>query len=154
MLVLLVALALAGHSGSQGTSSFVVDDAGAVAVRIELAEADLPDLCGVDLAHGDVSLQEARLARAVARGLPAWVVLTADGARRCAMQGAAHTRLGGGVVRLSATAVCTDARDLPATPHTLQVDWGLFAGTPLDHVSVARFVRQRTTIESGVAICR
>ena len=136
--VLLTAAPLAAaHNGSQGTSQLVVDAAGGIDVTIELSAPDLVDLCGVELGRTDARV----VTQALARGMPAWLVLATDDGRRCPLRETSFSEGPPLVVRLHAHAQCTDARGAPQLPRVLVIDWGLFAGTRLDHVSVARLVR-------------
>lgn len=128
--VLLAALfVVPGHSRSEGRSRFSLDAEGRVAVAITVGEPDLPELCNVDLALPDRAGEEQKLARCLARDIPLLVRLKADG-RPCRLT---YERFEArqGVVVIEARGQC------PTLPATFVVDWGLFAGGGLDHVSVA-----------------
>lgn len=133
MAPLLIALALLGpgHSRSEGKSSFRLHDDGRVAITVQLADLDLPELCNVDFSVADRIGEEAKLSRCLESGLARWLRVSADG-RACPIaygRWTARER----TVAIEAQAQCE------GRPGTLTVDWGLFAGGALDHVSVAMF---------------
>ncbi|OGQ09739.1 MAG: hypothetical protein A2138_11055 [Deltaproteobacteria bacterium RBG_16_71_12] len=131
--MLAVALALTllapSHSRSEGKSRFVLDEDGRVAVTIELGEPDLPELCNADLTVAERAREEQKLTRCLETGLPRWLRITAD-ERACPI---AYRRFSeeARTITIDAQAVCA------APPRRLVIDWGLFAGSALDHVSVA-----------------
>ena len=136
-IVLAFSTSAAAHQRSEGRSAFVVDESGRVDVRIEIGWLDVPELCDADLLVEPArkSEMEARLAACLARDVPALVRLKADGAPcRVAYDrfDAKPAPTGGGTLDIRATADCGQL------PHVLVVDWGLFAGSALDHVSVTR----------------
>lgn len=127
-------LVVPGHSRSEGRSSFIVDEQGGVAVEITLGEIDLPELCDVnfldDPAGRQRDVEERKLDRCLARDIPLLVRLKADG-KPCRMSYDGFSA-NSGVVVIAASARC------PLLPEELVIDWGLFSGSALDHVSVAR----------------
>lgn len=131
MLALAVALALAtpAHSRSEGKSTFRLAEDGRVAIAITLGTVDLPELCNADLTVADRAGEEAKLTRCLEQGLARWLRLTGDG-RACPVA-YARWRERERTVVIEAHGVCA------ALPRELVIDWGLFAGSALDHVSVA-----------------
>jgi hypothetical protein len=135
--MLLVALLLVSHAGSQGKSRFDIDDSGEVRVTVELSALDLPELCNVELSVSPArrAEQEDRLDACIERGFPFWLRLSAD-ATACPLKADGWRELEPptvpAVVALSATARC------PAGAQRVVIDWGFFSGTPLDHTNVAR----------------
>lgn len=131
MLAPLLALTLLtpAHSRSEGKSTFHLDESGRVTIAVTLADADLPELCNVDLSVAERAREEAELSRCLEEGLARWLRLSGD-SRPCPI---AFRRWSGRerTVLIEADALCA------ALPRTLVIDWGLFAGAPLDHVSVA-----------------
>jgi|GEM_PF-1364673 len=131
------AAALLGHSRSEGSSRFEIQPRDRVQVTIQLLQLDLPELCEVDLSITDRArhLRELqRLEACVESGLPRWVRLqTSDG--HCVF---ASTSVGRGeelAVYINGFATCP-----PLPGQTLTIDWGLFAGQRLDHVSTATVI--------------
>jgi hypothetical protein len=134
-LVLCASTPAAAHSRSQGASRFVFHDDGRVDVVVELSDLDVPELCDVDFGTKDPvrrALADERLTACAARGFARWIHLSADGSA-CEVGFSRWERLAGRDLALLGDARC--ARDADV----VVVDWGLFAGTPLDHVSVATF---------------
>lgn len=131
MLALFVALTLLApaHSRSEGKSSFSLDETGRVAISIQLSDADLPELCNVDFTVPDRTRAEAELSRCLEQGLAGWLRLNGDG-HPCPV---AYLRW---KPRERTITVEAEAR-CAALPRQLVLDWGLFAGGALDHVSVA-----------------
>lgn len=131
---LLVLLAIAAHSRSEGTSRFRVDASGRVDIAVELTRLDLPELCDVDLALVDPARRaamEQRLDLCIERSLPAWLRLRVDDAACTVLPG--RWRRGDGlVIELGTEATCP-----PPTGHAVTIDWGLFHGSTLEHVSAA-----------------
>lgn len=131
MLPLALALALLAptHSRSEGKSRFVLDEGGRVAVAIQLGEPDLPELCNADLTVAERAREEQKLTGCLETGVPRWLRLSADG-RSCPV---AYQRWSeqARTLTIDAVAMCH------AAPRRLTIDWGLFAGSALDHVSVA-----------------
>jgi hypothetical protein len=124
-------LALPGHSRSEGRSSFAVDEEGRVSVQITVADADLPELCNADFSVRDRrELEEQKLGACLARDLPLLVRVKGDG-KACKLAYDRFTE-NKGVVVIEASGTC------PSLPHELVIDWGLFQGGALDHVSVAK----------------
>lgn len=128
-------LLLAGHSASQGKSSFDIAADGTVDIEIQLSALDLPELCNVDLSVRDRATEEARLDTCVTRGLPMWLRISSDlGSCPISTTGwhQVEAKTVPPVVALDGGARCSaDAR-------SITIDWGLFAGSPLDYTSVAR----------------
>lgn len=131
MLAPLLALALLApvHSRSEGKSNFRLEADGRVAVNIQLGEADLPELCNADLTVAERAREEEKLSRCLEGGLGRWLRLTADG-QSCPL---AYQRWSESArtITIEAQGVC------PRLPRALVIDWGLFAGSALDHLSVA-----------------
>jgi hypothetical protein len=130
------AAALVGHSRSEGRSRFeVVGDR--VQITIELLQLDLPELCEVDLSLTDQDRrrqEEQRLHQCVERGLPRWLRLqTLEGS--CSVVSTGVRRGEGLAVFMDGVATCP-----PLPGQTLMIDWGLFAGQRLDHVSTTTVV--------------
>ena len=119
------------HSRSEGKSSFKLEESGRVAITVQLAEADLPELCNADFSVAERAREEEKLSRCLEQGFARWLRVAADD-RPCPV---AYQRWSTRerTVLLEAEALC------PALPAELVVDWGLFAGAPLDHVSVGLF---------------
>lgn len=130
LLAVLLALGPA-HSRSEGKSVFTLTKDGRVAVQIVLAKVDIPDLCDADLSLRDIAAEERKLTRCLARDIPLLLRLRGESSP-CAVR---YDRfdVNAGRVVISAHAECGQL------PRTLTVDWGLFAASPLDHVSTARF---------------
>lgn len=134
--VLVAVASLVGHSRSEGRSRFEVEG-DRVQITIELLQLDLPELCEVDLSLTDPDRrrhEERRLDACVETGLPRWLRLqTLTGS--CAVVSTGVHRSDGLAVFIDGVATC---------PHlageTLIIDWGLFAGQRLDHVSTATIV--------------
>lgn len=136
--VVMLALALPGHSRSEGTSRFVADAVtDRVAITINLVTLDLPELCEVDLSLSDPDkrhLEEQRLQACVEGGLPEWLRLRTD-AGACQVVARGVERGPGLEVTFTGTAACPPLRGA-----TVTIDWGLFASTRLDHISTATIV--------------
>jgi hypothetical protein len=134
---LLVALALGGHSRSEGTSRFELLGQDRIAIAVELSVLDLPELCDVDLTLSDPERRRAearRLDACVEAGYPRWLRLaTTDGACTLSADGVESGE--SLVVALRANAVCP-----PLPGSTLTIDWGFFSGQRLEHMSVATVV--------------
>ncbi|MCC7072764.1 MAG: hypothetical protein IT383_15665 [Deltaproteobacteria bacterium] len=131
MLALAVALALAApaHSRSEGKSSFALRSDGRVAITITLGTVDLPELCNADFSVAERAREEEKLTRCLEQGLPHWLRLSAD-ERGCPVA-FSRWRERERTVVIEAQALCAEL------PRTLVIDWGLFTGSALDHVSVA-----------------
>jgi hypothetical protein len=133
---LVAAAALLGHSRSEGRSRFEVDG-DRVRISIELLQLDLPELCEVDVSLTDPDRrrhEEQRLDACVETGLPRWLRLqTLDGT--CTVVSTGVRRGEGLAVFIDGVATCP-----PLAGETLILDWGLFAGQRLDHVSTATVV--------------
>lgn len=127
--LLAAALLVPGHSRSEGRSRFTLDEEGQVAIEITLGDVDLAELCDADLAGGNRALAEKKLLRCLERDIPVLVRLRGDEMPCPAVFDSFEEQ--GRVVLLRAHARCA------ALPRSLVVDWGLFASSPLDHVSVA-----------------
>jgi hypothetical protein len=123
-------LSLSAHSRSEGRSSFVLDPEGRIAVQIVLSDLDLPELCNVDFSVRDRAAEEQKLTRCLHKDVPLLVRLTADD-KPCKIA-FDHFAENKGTITIEASGLC------PTFPRTLRIDWGLFAGSPLDHVSVAK----------------
>lgn len=134
---LVAAAALVGHSRSEGRSRFELQPGDRVGITIELLQLDLPELCEVDLSLTDPDRrrhEEQRLAACVEAGLPRWLRLqTLEG--RCTVVSAGVRRGEGLAVFIDGVATCP-----PLAGQTLIIDWGLFAGQRLDHVSSATVI--------------
>lgn len=135
------ALALASHSRSEGRSTFLVDEHGRVSIEIILSEADMPDLCDINLAVADPALREERerlLAACLERDLPTLLRVRERDDRNPNAPDAPcpvvmeRSEAKNAVVNITAHAAC------PTFPRQLVVDWGLFASTALDHVNIAK----------------
>lgn len=129
--VLLLSASVEAHSRSEGKSSFKLQESGRVAIAVQLAETDLPELCNVDFSVADRPREEEKLSRCLEQGFARWLRVGADG-HPCPVAYQRWSEKERTVV-LDAEALC------PTLPAELVVDWGLFAGAPLDHVSVALF---------------
>jgi hypothetical protein len=125
---LLVPAAAAAHSASRGQSRWVVDEAGDVAITIDVREDDVLDLFDIDVAHDD---ERPALAPRLQKTLPRVLKLSGDG-RPCALQDIDWTRRGQRTIQLRARADCA------AGVRRLVVDWGLSAHGSLDLVSHAQ----------------
>ncbi|MDP2342837.1 MAG: hypothetical protein Q8O67_17910 [Deltaproteobacteria bacterium] len=132
--VVVVAAMLSAHNASQGTSAFVVDDAGKIAVSIKVLETDLPELCDVEINLADPArrlLAEQKLESCVAREFPSWLRLRADDVD-CVVS-AGRVEHGAGLqINLYADALCD-----PPARRSITLDWGLFQHTTLDHQSTS-----------------
>ena len=133
-----LALGLAGHSRSEGSSQFVVDsDANRVAITIDLLTVDMPELCDVDVSLSDSDQrrhEEQRLRACVERGLPGWLRLHTDEGD-CQVVAVDVKRGQGFAITFTGIANCPSLAGA-----TLTLDWGLFASTRLDHISTATIV--------------
>ncbi len=131
MLALAVALALAApaHSRSEGKSTFALAADGRVAITITLGTVDLPELCNADFTVAERAREEEKLTRCLEQGLGRWLRLAGD--ERACPVAFLRWRERERTVTIEAQAVCA------APPRALVIDWGLFAGSALDHVSVA-----------------
>jgi hypothetical protein len=118
------ALLVPGHNRSEGRSRFRLEPSGDVDVEIRLGVGDVPDLCPTE-----------PLAPCLRRSLPLLLKLRADG-RPCEV-GFVDDTTADGVVVLHAHARCAATGTEPL-PRELVVDWGLFAASDLDHVSIAQ----------------
>jgi hypothetical protein len=138
-----LALLVAVHTSSQGRSSFTLDDDGRVAVVVEVSYADVAELCSAPGVLDD----DARLSSCLERTLPQSIKLHALDAREhaCPLQfdrfekrdvpGVDASGAKNGTLAMFASADCG------AMPDELVVDWGLFFGSTLDHVSVAKLAQ-------------
>lgn len=133
-----LALGLAGHSRSEGSSQFVVDpDVNRVAITIDLLTVDMPELCDVDVSLSDPDQrrhEEQRLRACVERGLPGWLRLHTDEGD-CQVVAVDVKRGQGFAITFTGIANCPSLAGA-----TLTLDWGLFASTRLDHISTATIV--------------
>ena len=130
--VFAAALSLVGHNNSEGSSRFVVDEHGKIAITLQLLELDMPELCDVDFAGSDaVADNEDRLSACVRAGLPSWLRLRV-GDEAC-------TIVGDGWRRLSALQLVVEGTASCGRPvgRALTIDWGLFASKELEHVNSA-----------------
>ena len=142
--VVVVGLALASlapaHARSEGRSSFVVSDSGRVSIEIDIALPDVPELCNADLLVSEPrrAEMESKLSTCLERDFSTWLRLRAvraDGDRACHVAFERYELVrtaDSGTLAIHGVADCGD--DL----RTLVIDWGLFASTSLDHVSIAR----------------
>lgn len=133
--VIAAVLSLAGHNNSEGSSRFVVDEHGRVAISLQLLELDMPELCDIDFAGTDaIDVNEARLTACVRAGLPRWL--------RLGVGNDACTIVGDGWHRLSALQLVIEGTASCARPvgKALTIDWGLFGGKELEHVNSAVIV--------------
>jgi hypothetical protein len=134
--VVVAAASLLGHSRSEGRSRFTIDG-DRVQIAIELLQLDLPELCEVDLSVSDPDRRRheaQRLDACVETGLPRWMRLqTLDG--RCTVVSTGVRQGEGLAIFIDGVATCP-----PLAGGTLIIDWGLFAGQRLDHVSTATVV--------------
>jgi len=134
VVAVLSALALVGHSRSEGRSRFEIQPGDRVGISVQLLTLDLPELCEVDLSLSDPDRQRREAQRfeaCVERGLPRWLRLSTDGGA-CAVSSSGTRRGEGLEVFIDGVAACP-----PLAGHTLTIDWGFFAGQRLDHVSTA-----------------
>lgn len=133
--VLLVALSVVpAHSRSEGRAKFKLDDTGRVDVKITLSTLDMPELCDLDLSASDPAVRAERIGRldtCIRTQLP--VLLKVRGDSSCAVV-VESTHVEKGTVSIDAMASCPDFPQERVT-----IDWGLFAGQPLDHVAVTTF---------------
>jgi len=133
--VIAAALSLVGHNNSEGSSRFVVDEHGKVAISVQLLELDMPELCDVDFAGTDaVAVNEARVTDCVRAGLPRWLRLRV-GNEACTIVGDGWHRLSALQLVIEGTASCTRP-----VGRALTIDWGLFGGKELEHVNSAVIV--------------
>ncbi len=133
-LVVAVASAVIGHNASQGTSAFVVHDNGKISIHLEVLEADLPELCDVEINIADPVRRQAALQKlesCAAREFPHWLRFHLDAAP-CTVLAGRWSHGAGLLIDLYAEAVCEE----PAG-HTLTMDWGLFQQSSLDHQSAS-----------------
>ncbi len=138
-LALLAALSFGGHMRSEGRSSFSIDDTGLVEIEIEIGFLDVPELCNADLLVEPARADEMRrrLAACLTRDMPQVLRVRGD-ERACPVvflrteDKPAPGDARGGTLRIFARADCG------ALPRALIVDWGLFRGSSLDHVSIAK----------------
>jgi hypothetical protein len=135
-LALALALVVAGHTSSEGRSSFTLDESGRVKIRIEIGFPDVPELCAtVNLFDGRARpLMDQKLEACLERTIPLEVKLRGD-ERPCPVVVDRHEIVDAppsGTLAIEASADCQQL------PRVLVIDWGLFTGSPLDHVSVAR----------------
>lgn len=129
MLGVVVAALVAAHNTGEGAARFDVDKDGRVDVRIDLVEPDLKDLCDVDFAVVDPEkkrLADEQLDVCVSNGLAQWLRLRVDG-HDCKVGGGRARHGDALAVVVEGEAACVAGGD------SLTIDWGLFAGTPLDH---------------------
>jgi hypothetical protein len=123
---------LAMHAASQGRSSFSLDESGRVAVVVEIGYADVPELCASGLAD------DVQLSSCLERVVPQSIKLRAD-QHACPLRFDRFEKRdvagGNGTLAMFASADCG------ALPDELVVDWGLFFGSNLDHVSVAKLAQ-------------
>ena len=140
-LVVVVATSIGAHNRSEGRSSFVIQEAGRVDVLIELNGLDVPDICNADLLVEEARkpMMRERFAACLTTTLPQLLRLKADD-KPCRV---AYDRFdeipappNADTVRIFAGADCGGAAH--ELPSKIVVDWGLFAGNALDHVSVAK----------------
>ena len=141
------ALSLLGHNDSEGSSRFVVDADGGVAISVQLLELDLPELCDVDFADADNrDANEAKVDACVKGGLSSWLRLRVAN-RPCSIVGGSWHRLTALQLVIEGKASCPRPAD-----ERLTIDWGLFAGKELEHVNSAVIVlpdgRERSTLFS------
>lgn len=135
--VVALALALAAHSASQGTSRFVLDDIGDVDISVGITESDLPELCDVDFGVVDPAkkrMMQERLDVCVQTGMPQWLRLRVDNDACTLSPGS--VRQGEGM----AFTLLSSARCPAPAGRSFVIDWGLFAGAPFDHQSTATIV--------------
>jgi hypothetical protein len=126
---------LPAHARSEGRAKFKLDDTGRVDVKITLSTLDMPELCNLDLAVSDVNVRAERLRlldTCIRKDLPSLLRVRAD-ATSCNVV-VASTAVEKGTVSIDAMASCPQFPDARVI-----VDWGLFAGHPLDHVAVTTF---------------
>lgn len=133
--VLLLALSVVpAHSRSEGRAKFKLDDTGRVDVKITLSTLDMPELCDLDLSASDPAVREQRLRKldmCIRTQLPVLLRVRADGMCNVIVENVAVEK---GTVSIEAMASCaTFPRE------RVTIDWGLFAGDPLDHVAVTTF---------------
>jgi hypothetical protein len=140
--VVAVAVTVAAHNRSEGSSRFVVGEHD-VQIEVNMLKLDLPELCEVDLSVSDIVKRDAetvRLRQCVEGGMSRWLRLRsegadekdgADGADGACIVGPGDVRVGDDLsITLSTRASCP-----PLAGRTLVIDWGFFAGQRLDHVS-------------------
>lgn len=133
---LALALAVALHSRSEGRAKFKLDESGLLDAKITLSTLDMPELCDIDLSNSDPAVREERLGvlhACIEREIPQLLRVRADASTPCNV-----IVLRSGVEKM---VVAIDARaQCPAFPdERITIDWGLFAGQPLDHVTVTTF---------------
>ena len=135
--LLFAALALLpAHSRSEGRVKLKLDDTGRLDVKITLSTLDMPELCDLDLSASDKAVRDERIGRldtCIRKELPVLLRVRADASTACNVV-VASTTVEKGTVAIDAMASC------PSFPNEcVTIDWGLFAGHPLDHVSVTTF---------------
>ena len=134
--VLVLGSGVAAHNRSEGRARFVLEESGRLDVKITLSTLDMPELCNLDLSTTNEGLRAERLSQldvCVRRDLPRLLRATADAGTACPVL-VERTGVERMTVSIDAIANCPRLPD-----ERLRVDWGLFAGTPLDHVAVTTF---------------
>ena len=120
------ALSVSAHDLALGSSRFVLDEKGVVAIEIDMEARDVLELLDVDVALPE----EAALLERRAEVLTRYLRVHADGAR-CPLGAPRWQPVPPGGVRFSFEARCR------AAPERLSIDWGLSTLTPLDLRSAA-----------------
>lgn len=134
-LALLSVISLATHNNSEGTSRFVIEEQGRIDVQIQLLELDLPELCDVDFAGPEGrAVYDEQVTQCVQRGLPSWLRVHVETAA-CTIGDVGWHHGEGLQILLTGVAKC----ERPVG-RKLTIDWGLFAGTELEHVNSATIV--------------
>lgn len=136
LFALTLVLALPMHSRSEGRAKLKLDDTGRLDAKITLSTLDMPELCDIDLSVSDARVREERIGildTCIRRELPDLLRVHIDNGVACTVIVSTS-----GIVK-SAVAIDVVA-SCPAFPDKkLTIDWGLFAGQPLDHVTVTTF---------------
>src|SRR6185437_14708905 len=108
------------------------DETGRVAVVVEVGYADVPELCSTGLTD------DTQLSACLERVLPQQIKLRGD-RHPCPLHFDRFEKrdVGGG----NGTLAMFASADCGALPDELVVDWGLFFGANLDHVSMAKLAQ-------------
>jgi hypothetical protein len=134
--LVLVLLTVPAHSRSEGRAKFKLDETGRIDTKITLSTLDMPELCDLDLSASDPNVRAERVGRldgCIRKALPSLMRVRADTSTTCNVV-IANVGVEKGTVAIDAMASC------PRFPEErVTIDWGLFAGDPLDHVAVTTF---------------
>ena len=122
-------LFVSAHNRSQGTSEYMVHKDGVVDVRVGLSDHDLPELCNVNFFARDRIQEEKKLTHCVTQQGSHLLRLRGD-------QGPCAFAFSRFEQPTPHDIVLVGAAHCPTPLRMLVIDFGLFAGTSLDHVSL------------------